>query len=483
MMDSTDFRPKPRTARGFSDRRGPVLARERDLIAKIAGVFELWGFEPLDTPALEYADVLGKFLPDQERPNAGVFALEDDDAQWLALRYDLTAPLARFAAENFDALPKPYRRWAAGRVWRNEKPGPGRFREFTQCDADTIGAPGPAADAEMIALGCAALCAAGLAPEQFAIKISTRKLLDALLLGIGIAPGQEALRLGVLRAIDKLDRLGPRAVAHLLGPGRRDESGDFTPGMGLKDSEIERVLAFVQAGRDSRAASLTALAKALPESAHTQAGLEELAAIHHVLAALGVDDHSARIDPSVVRGLEYYTGPVFEAELLSGGQALGSIGGGGRYDDLVSRFRGQPCPATGISIGISRLLTGLSALDGGARRTGPVIVLVMDSVAASMEMAAHLRADGVASEAYLGGAGVRAQMKYADKRGAPVVVIEGEDERARGIVTLKNLALGAALSENITDRKEWREARPAQREVPKGEWIAAVKAMLLEAGE
>lgn len=481
MVDLTDFRPKPRKARGFPDRRGAVLAQERDLIAKIAGVFELWGFEPLDTPALEYAEVLGKFLPDQERPNAGVFALEDDDAQWLALRYDLTAPLARFAAENFDALPKPYRRWAAGRVWRNEKPGPGRFREFTQCDADTIGAPGPAADAEMIALGCAALSAAGLTPAQFTIKLSTRKLLDAVLLGIGIAPEQEAQRLGVLRAIDKLDRLGPKAVAHLLGPGRKDESGDFTPGMGLKDPEIERVLAFVQAGRESRSASLSALSQALPDNALTQAGLEELAAIDQLLVALGVKDHSARIDPSVVRGLEYYTGPVFEAELLSGGQALGSIGGGGRYDDLVSRFRGQPCPSTGISIGISRLLTGLAALEGAGPRAGPVIVLVMDCMASSMEMAVQLRAHAIAAEAYLGGAGLRAQMKYADKRGAPLVLIEGEDERARGIVTIKNLALGSALSENITDRKEWREARPAQREVPKGELIAAVKAMLLEA--
>lgn len=478
MTEKAEFRPKPRSARGFQDRRGAVLAQERALIARISSVFELWGFEPLETPALEYAEALGKFLPDQERPNAGVFALEDDDAQWLALRYDLTAPLARFAAENFDALPKPYRRWAAGRVWRNEKPGPGRFREFTQCDADTIGAPGPAADAEMIALGCAALAAAGLKPEQFVMKISTRRLLDALLTGLGIGEREEGRRLGVLRAIDKLDRLGPKAVGQLLGAGRKDESGDFTPGVGLDGAGAERVLAFVQAGRDTRAATLEALAAALPNSPQTDAGLEELGAIDALLTALGVMDGAARFDPSVVRGLEYYTGPVFEAELLGAGTALGSIGGGGRYDDLVSRFRGQVCPATGISIGVSRLMAGLAAQEGAAALAAPVVVLVMDRLESSMSMAAELRSGGVAAEAYLGGAGLRAQMKYADKRGAPLVVIQGEDERARGVVTLKDLALGKVMAAGITERKEWREARPAQLDVPRGDLLRAVQAML-----
>lgn len=484
MADKVEFRPKPRpkphTARGLQDRRGAILAQERALIARIASVFELWGFEPLETPALEYAEALGKFLPDQERPNAGVFALEDDDAQWLALRYDLTAPLARFAAENFESLPKPYRRWAAGRVWRNEKPGPGRFREFTQCDADTIGAPGPAADAEMIALACAALSAAGLKQEQFVMKVSTRKLLDALLQGIGIKEGETGRHLGVLRAIDKLDRLGPQAVAQLLGPGRKDESGDFTPGIGLDPEGCERVLAFVQAGRATRAETLNALAAALPDSAAAQAGLEELSAIDALIRALGVMDSAARFDPSVVRGLEYYTGPVFEAELLGAGGALGSVGGGGRYDDLVSRFRSQPCPATGVSIGVSRLLAGLAMQEGAPGLTAPVVVLVMDRLESSLAMAAQLRNGGICAEAYLGGAGLRAQMKYADKRGAPFVVIEGEDERARGVVTVKNLALGRAMAADIAERKEWREARPAQQDIARADLVAAMQALLAE---
>src|SRR5262245_53139704 len=205
MAEPASSRPKPRRARGLMDRRGPGLALERDLIARIARVYEDWGFEPLETPAFEYADALGKFLPDQDRPNEGVFAFEDDE-EWVALRYDLTAPLARFVAENFDQLPKPYRRWAAGPVWRNEKPGPGRYREFGQCDADTVGSASPAADAEMIAVAGAALQAAGVASGGYQLKFSTRRLLDAVLEKIGVSA--EKARLTVLRAIDKYDRLG-----------------------------------------------------------------------------------------------------------------------------------------------------------------------------------------------------------------------------------------------------------------------------------
>lgn len=481
MSASQDFRPKPRVARGFSDRRGAELVRERRMIEAIGQVFEAWGFEPLETPALEYADALGKFLPDQDRPNEGVFALEDDDQQWLALRYDLTAPLARFTAEHLEQLPKPYRRWAAGRVWRNEKQGPGRFREFTQCDADTVGAAGPAADAEIVALGCEAFRAAGLEASQFAIKISTRRLLNGLLQGIGLADDDARGRLGVLRAIDKLDRLGMDGVAKLLGPGRKDESGDFTPGAGLSMPAADRVLAFVAGGRDTRVATLNALAEVLPGNAETAAGLEELAAIDGHLRSLGVSDLQAQLDPSIVRGLEYYTGPVFEAQLVSGpaGGAVGSIGGGGRYDGLVARFRGQELPATGFSVGVSRLLT---VLDQGSRKSGPVLVLVMspEGLGEAFAMAREIREAGIAAEAYLGGAGMRAQMKYADKRGAPLVVIQGEDERARGTVTLKDLALGAQLSQQIADRETWRAARPAQRECPRGELVVAVRAMLGE---
>ncbi|MET0182445.1 MAG: HisS family protein, partial [Caulobacterales bacterium] len=351
--DPKDFRPKARRPRGFMDRRGAHLAAERELIAKVSEVYEAWGFEPLETSAFEYADALGKFLPDQDRPNEGVFALTDDDEQWVSLRYDLTAPLARFVAENFDALPKPYRRWAAGPVWRNEKPGPGRFREFWQCDADTVGAPGPAADAEMIAMACAALENAGVKRGDYKLKVSTRGLLDAVLENIGVASGDFAKRLVVLRAIDKFDRLGAAGVEALLGKGRKDESGDFTKGADLDASQAKAILDLVAAGSASTSATFDNLSRCAVQSANGEAALAELRAIDDVLRALGVGEAQVAFDPTIVRGLEYYTGPVFEAELLmqtiddDGNQIrFGSVGGGGRYDDLVSRFRGEKIPAT-----------------------------------------------------------------------------------------------------------------------------------------
>lgn len=462
------------------DRRGPGLAVERELIARIAKVYENWGFEPLDTPAFEYADALGKFLPDQDRPNEGVFAFQDDE-EWVALRYDLTAPLARFVAENFDTLPKPYRRWAAGPVWRNEKPGPGRFREFWQCDADTVGSASPAADAEMIAMACAALEAAGVQRGGYALKVSTRKLLDEVLSKIETKDSAFAFRLVVLRAIDKFDRLGKQGVADLLGAGRRDESGDFTKGAGLTSDQANEVLEFVGSGRLSRAETIRAIERVLPDSSP---GLQELRDIDASLTALGVSNEQAQFDPTIVRGLEYYTGAVFEAQLIGGeGQSFGSVGGGGRYDDLVARFRGERIPATGFSIGVSRLAAALQAQQA-AEADGPVVVLVMDQarIGDAFAMADELRRAGVRAEAYLGDAGMKAQLKYADKRKAPLAVIQGGDELAKGVVTLKDLKLGERLSATVGDNREaWNAAREKlQREVPRDQLVAAVKEMLAQ---
>ena len=482
------LRPKARRARGLMDRRGPGLALERGLIARIAKVYEEWGFEPLETPAFEYADALGKFLPDQDRPNEGVFAFEDD-GEWVALRYDLTAPLARFVAENFDALPKPYRRWAAGPVWRNEKPGPGRYREFWQCDADTVGSASPAADAEMIAMACAALEAAGA--RASVIKISSRGLLDGILSGAGIDDPTQ--RMAALRAIDKVDRLGWQGVKQLLGEQRIDESGDVTPGARLPENAIDSIMSLVMYTTDSevRGGTRQAFLKVLEDTVKSGSGekaLVELAEIDHALCALKVPDIRARFDISIVRGLEYYTGAVFEAELISDSMdtledkiRLGSIGGGGRYDDLIARFRGEKIPATGFSIGVSRLAAALQA-QAAAQADGPVVVLVMDQarIGEALAMAAELRAAGVRAEAYLGGGAMKAQLKYADKRASPVAVIQGGDELAKGVVTLKDLKLGAAMAQGLgTDRDGWAKARETlQREVPRGELAAAVRAML-----
>ena len=486
-MNEDAFRPEARNPRGFADKRARDLRAERRIVGAVSQVYERYGFEALDTGAFEYADALGKFLPDADRPNEGVFALQDDDEQWIALRYDLTAPLARFAAQHWETLPKPFRRYAFGPVWRNEKPGPGRYREFVQCDADTVGSDRPEADAEMIAMAAEGLEAAGLPRGAYVVKINNRKLLNGLLSAAGVSDTGQ--KLGVLRAVDKLDRLGADGVRLLLGEGRKDESGAFTKGAGLNAKAAESVLAFVQAGAASRSATLDKLAGVVGGSAEGDEGLAELAAIGAALTSLGVAEDQAVFEPSIVRGLEYYTGAVFEAELLleptdEKGHPVkfGSIGGGGRYDDLVARFTGQRTPATGFSFGVSRLAAALRAAgrEGDSEARGPVVVIAFDQAHMGEYFAAasELRAQGIAAEVYLGVSGMRAQMKYADRRLSPAAVILGGDELAAGTVTVKDLDLGRALASGVTDNSEWREQRPGQINVPSGELVATIRAIL-----
>jgi histidyl-tRNA synthetase len=482
-------RPKARAPRGFNDRIGAEIVAEREMLARISAVYESWGFDPLETPAFEYTDALGKFLPDVDRPNEGVFSLQDDDDQWMSLRYDLTAPLARYVAENYDALPKPFRRYAVGPVWRNEKPGPGRFRQFTQCDADTVGAPAPDADAECVVMLGKALEAAGLGAGEFQIRINDRNVLTGLLETLGLVGDEHSdKKLGALRAMDKLERLGEAGVRALLGPGRKDMSGDFAEGANLSDKDIDRVMAFMAATASVNAETCARLSDVVGGTAAGAKGVETLAAIASQLKAIGIDDARAKIDLSVIRGLEYYTGPVFEAELLaeivddkSRPVRVGSIASGGRYDGLVERFKGIEVPAVGVSIGVSRLLAALALRKTAvAAEAGPVVVLALeaDRMADYQKIAADLRAAGVRAEVYLGGSGMKAQMKYADKRAAPLVVIVGEDERAKGEATIKDMRLGAALSKEIGDNAEWRESGKAQISVPRAEIVANVRRML-----
>ncbi len=489
---ATDTKPKARLPRGLVDRTGAELVATRAMLEKIRAVYELYGFEALETPAIEYTDALGKFLPDQDRPNEGVFSFQDDDDQWLSLRYDLTAPLARYVAEHFDALPKPYRSYRNGYVFRNEKPGPGRFRQFMQFDADTVGAPSVAADAEICMMAADTLEAVGIARGDYVIKINNRKVLDGVLEAIGLGGAENAgRRLTVLRAIDKLDKIGPAGVRDLLGAGRWEnpeaKSGDFTKGAGLESAAIDRVIAFVEAGTGT--AGLAKLDAVVGESEAGKAGLAELREIAALVAAAGYDDGRIVIDPSVVRGLEYYTGPVYEAELTfevkdEKGRPVrfGSVAGGGRYDGLVARFRGEPVPATGFSIGVSRLLHALAHL--GKMETlaeiGPVVVLAMDRDRAAdyMAMVAKLRANGIRAEMYLGGSGMKAQMKYADKRNAPAVIIQGSNEKDAGEVQIKDLVEGARIAADIADHAEYRAARPAQFSVKEEEMVEAIRGVL-----
>ena len=494
-----DFKPKARLPRGFVDRTGAELSATRAMLEKIRAVYELYGFEALETPAIEYTDALGKFLPDQDRPNEGVFSFQDDDEQWLSLRYDLTAPLARYVAEHFEQLPKPYRSYRAGYVFRNEKPGPGRFRQFMQFDADTGGAPSVSADAEICMMAADTLEAVGVPRGSYVVRVNNRKVLDGVMEAIGLGGDENfGRRLTVLRAIDKFDKFGVEGVRLLLGPGRKDESGDFTKGAGLDERQSAVVLAMltgegVTADADGvrvEIAGDVALAAALAANEAFLAGMAELNDIRLLVQAAGYQDR-VKIDPSVVRGLEYYTGPVYEAELTfeikdEDGRPVrfGSVAGGGRYDGLVARFRGEKVPATGFSIGVSRLLAALAFLGkmDAAAEVGPVVVLAMDKeparIADYMKMVSDLRANGIRAEMYLGGAGMKAQMKYADKRGAPAVIIQGSNEKEAGEVQIKDLVEGAKIAAGIADNAEYRAARPAQFAVKESEMIAAIRDVL-----
>ncbi|MDZ4869895.1 MAG: histidine--tRNA ligase [Alphaproteobacteria bacterium] len=485
MADGESKRPAAEKPRGFRDRLGAELQAERRMLETIRAVYESYGFDPLETPAIEFADSLGKFLPDQDRPNEGVFAFRDDDEQWLSLRYDLTAPLARFVAENYDALPKPFRRYQVGQVFRNEKPGPGRYREFTQFDADTVGTASMLADAELCMMLCDVMERLGLGQDSV-VKVNNRKILNAVLTSIGATT--DAQRLTVLRAIDKIDRLGLEGVRLLLGPGRKDESGDFTKGAGLDAAKVDRALAFVGAAANSRTAVCDTFDRLVGEDTEGRAGVTELRQIDAALTGAGYDDTRVMFDPSVVRGLAYYTGPVIEAELTfqvrnDDGQLVrfGSVAGGGRYDDLVTRFKGVQVPATGISIGVSRLQAALAARGAATTQaTGPVVVLVMDKDATSsyVAMAKELREAGLRAEVYAGTSGMKAQLKYADKRQSPVAVIEGSDERAKGVVTLKDLELGAERAKDIKDRDAWAKGADAQVTIPRENLVAEVKKII-----
>ena len=486
-------RPKAQTPKGFRDYFGTEVTHRAEMLSKIAGVYHRYGFDALESSGVETVEALGKFLPDVDRPNEGVFAWQEDSegdkpGDWLALRYDLTAPLARVYAQHRNDLPMPYRRYAMGPVWRNEKPGPGRFRQFYQCDADTVGAPSVAADAEICAMLADCLEEVGIARGDYVVRVNNRKVLNGVLEVAGLAGDDKDTERGiVLRAIDKLDRLGPEGVRALLGEGRKDDSGDFTKGAGLEDAQADVVMGFMQAKRDSGAETVARLRELVAGSDVGVQGVDELELISDLLAAGGYGPDRVEIDPSVVRGLGYYTGPVFEAELTfeikdEKGRArnFGSVAGGGRYDDLVKRFTGQEVPATGVSIGVDRLLAALAAkgrLEGEA--TGPVVVTVMDRdrMADYQAMVAELRQAGIRAEVYLGNPkNFGNQMKYADKRQSPVVVIEGGDEKDRGVVQIKDMVLGAQLAQEAS-HDEWKE-RPNQYEVPRADLIKAVRDIL-----
>lgn len=489
--DPKPRRPRAETPKGFRDYFGPDVTERKEMLDRIAEVYHLHGFDALETSGIETVEALGKFLPDVDRPNAGVFAWQEEavpgggSGDWLALRYDLTAPLARVAAQYRNDLPTPYRRYAMGPVWRNEKPGPGRYRQFYQCDADTVGAASVAADAEIIAMLADALEAAGIARGDYLVRVNNRKVLNGVLDSMGVSDPDTAA--DVLRTIDKFDKVGEAGVRELLTTGRKDASGAEIEGVGLDPAQAEPVIAFLTSKGATNAATLDNLRAAVGGSAVGAEGVDELAQIAALLDAGGMGPDRVVIDPSVVRGLGYYTGPVFEAELTfeilddkGRKRQFGSVAGGGRYDDLVERFTGQKVPATGVSIGVDRLLAALREKGlAGAQAQGPVVVTVMDRerMGDYHAMAAELRAAGIRAEVYLGNPkNFGNQLKYADKRASPVAIIQGTDEAARGVVQVKDLVLGAKIAAQATV-EEWK-SQPAQVEVPRAELVATVRGML-----
>ncbi|AUJ63262.1 histidine--tRNA ligase [Aestuarium zhoushanense] len=485
-------RPKAETPKGFRDYFGAEVTERSHMLGQIAEVYHRYGFEALETSAVETVEALGKFLPDVDRPNEGVFAWQEDEKDWVALRYDLTAPLARVAAQYRNDLPSPYRRYAMGPVWRNEKPGPGRFRQFYQCDADTVGSPTVAADAEICAMLSDTLETVGIPRGDYIVRVNNRKVLNGVMEVAGVLdptdPDKFVDERGiVLRAIDKFDKFGEEGVRLLIGKGRMDDSGDFTKGAGLSDEQADIVMGFMNARRDSGAATAARLRELVGASVVGNDGVNELEYMAELLDAQGYGSDRILIDPSVVRGLGYYTGPVFEAELTfeildekGRPRQFGSVSGGGRYDDLVKRFTGQEVPATGVSIGVDRLLAALRAKGRMSNEAvGPVVVTVMDKdrMADYQAMVAELRNAGIRSEVYLGNPkNFGNQLKYADKRNSPIAVIEGGSEKENGVVQIKDLILGAQIAQNAT-LDEWKE-RPSQYEVPRGDLVAKVREIL-----
>ncbi|MEM6603165.1 MAG: histidine--tRNA ligase [Pseudomonadota bacterium] len=485
--------PSSEGVRGFRDLRGSVLSARKQAVQILSDIYEAYGFEALETPVIETAEALGKFLPDVDRPAGGVFGFQDDDERWLALRYDLTAPLARFVAHYDQHLPKPFKRYQTGSVFRNEKPGPGRFREFHQFDADIVGTAAMTADAELCAMLSEGLQALGIKSDEYVININNRKLLTAVFEVAGLSGDDDATfqkRAIAFRAIDKLDRLGEAGVKALLGAGRKDASGDFTEGAGLSDAQTDIILAFTRARGGDNNQTLEACRALLGENETGQTGLVELEKMFEMIDASCSNSQNMVFNPAIVRGLGYYTGPVFEAELTFDVQnekgkvvQFGSVAGGGRYDDLVARFTGRTVPATGVSIGLDRLLTALEnrgALKSEQENLGPVIVTIMDRdrIADYARIAHELRAAGIKTELYLGEAGFKAQMKYADRRHAPIAVIQGSDESAKGEVLLKDLHLGMMMADKAHTHEEWRHNEDVQKLVSQNDIVSAVRAML-----
>ncbi len=453
---------KAQLPKGFRDNSEDSIDIRNQVINIIRNECEQFGFKNIETPALEYTEALGKFLPDVDRPSGGVFSFQDDDGQWLSMRYDLTAPLARYVAENYQFIPKPFKRYQFGSVWRNEKPGPGRYREFIQFDADAIGISNNYIDAELCVIVARIFKKIGFSENEYKIKYSSRIIWENLFKQIEIEDMQIP---AVLRAVDKLDRVGINGVKDLLLKGREDQSGDFMEGVNLKNDQVNKILDFIS-NKNSKDDQLSSFEEYLQN----------------------YKDLPFEFDPTVVRGLEYYTGLVFEVELTTkvvndkGKEVIfGSVAGGGRYDKLIARFGKEDVPATGISIGIDRLIYAIEQFDKIQSNKKPLIIianLIPEQISNYLSIAEVVRDEGYACEIFYGSNNLSKQLKYSDKRKASLVIIIGEDEIKNKTISIKNLTVGKELSKNIDSREEWKELKAGQFIINKDDLIAELKKIL-----
>ena len=456
-------KPKAQLPKGFRDSTEENIDIRNQVVAIIRNECEKFGFKNIETPALEYTEALGKFLPDVDRPSGGVFSFQDEDDQWISMRYDLTAPLARYVAENYQFIPKPFKRYQVGSVWRNEKPGPGRYREFIQFDADAIGISNNYVDAELCVMVAKIFLELGFTAKEYKVKYSSRVIWEDLFKKINL---DEIQIPAVLRAVDKLDRLGIDGVKELLLEGRQDKSGDFMQGVNLKDSQANEILDFISN-------------KTIKD--------DQLNSFEEYLQ--NYKELPFEFDPTVVRGLEYYTGLVFEVELTAkilndkGKEVIfGSVAGGGRYDKLIARFGKEDVPATGISIGVDRLVYAIEQFDKISANKKPLIIianLISDEISTYLNIADQLRLEGYACEIFYGSNNLSKQLKYCDKRGASAVVIIGEDELKNNTISIKNLTVGKELSKNIDSREEWKELKAGQFTINKDDLINEIKKIFI----
>ncbi len=510
----------PRKVKGFRDIDARLNSVRWHIIQKATEVYRRYGYEHWDSPVLEYAELLGKYLPDADDVAEGIYSfrnpelepqfddkgneLRDDQNNvlmtnhFLAMRYDLTAPLARMYSQLVwqryihnqlqEGSAPLFRRFQFGPVFRFEaKLDPGRFREFWQLDFDTVGSDDVAVDAENVMVLSDALENIGISRGKYLVRINNRKLVKGYLRAVGV--DSEQLEQDILRIVDKADKIGMDGVAQELGKGREDKaSGAYIQGLGLDKDLIDRIMQFFHTFEKTadRAQVLDVLSGLNIGNELFDQGMEELQRIDEILSSLGYKEDRAAFDPTMIRGMGYYTGPIFEVEYLGTykdekgrKRRVGSISGGGRYDGLVQRILGIRVPATGASIGVDRLAEVLINQGIVPEYNGPVLIIVFDPAMMTQyqRLAAQLRQEGIDTEVYYGSRrGLKQQLSYADQKNSPIALLLGEDELRQNVITVRDLRLGKELADKITDKKQWKEM--VQQQVPLDQVVEYLKQKL-----